>query len=90
MNVILTSYSNSEKEYKIAKIYSSFNTTNPRITNVNISATKFNVDPHPNVLGHEIICTKILDALSNVTTNISKIYFYYGSAFIAYINASAP
>ena len=29
-------------------------------------------------------------SISNVTTNISKIYFYYGSAFIAYINASAP
>ena len=22
-----------------------------------------NVDPHPNVLGHEVICTKIMDAL---------------------------
>ncbi len=73
MNKILTSYSNSEKEYKIAKIYSAFNTTNPRMTNVNISTTKFNVDPHPNVLGHEVICTKILDALSDVTNNKKEI-----------------
>lgn len=73
MNDILTSYSNSEKEYKIAKIYSAFNTTNPRMTNVNISLTKFNVDPHPNVLGHEVICTKILDALSSSTTNKKSI-----------------
>lgn len=73
MNKILTDYSNSESEYKIAKIYSAFNTTNPRITNVNISTTNFNLDPHPNVLGHEIICTKILDALSNVTTSKKNI-----------------
>lgn len=69
MNQILTSSSNSEKEYKIAKIYSAFNTTNPRMTNVNISTKNFNVDPHPNVLGHEIICTKILDALSSTTAS---------------------
>ena len=43
--------------------------TNPRITNVNISTSKFNVDPHPNVLGHNIICTKVLDALSSVTVS---------------------
>ena len=73
MNKILISDSNSEKEYKIAKIYSAFNTTNPRMTNVNISVTQFNVDPHPNVLGHEVICTKILDALSNVTVNKKSI-----------------
>ena len=69
MNVILTSYSNSEKEYKIAKIYSSFNTTNPRVTNVNIATSNFNIDPHPNTLGHEIICTKVLDALSSITVS---------------------
>lgn len=68
MNKILTDSSNSESEYKIAKIYSSFNTTNPRLTNVNISTSNFNLDPHPNVLGHEVICTKIIDALSDVTT----------------------
>lgn len=67
MNQILAETSKSESEYKIAKIYSAFNTTNPRITNVNISTTNFNLDPHPNVSGHEVICTKILDALSNVT-----------------------
>lgn len=68
LNSILTASSNSEKEYKIAKIYSEFNTTNPRLTNVNISVSKFNVDPHPNILGHEVICNKILDALTEVTT----------------------
>lgn len=73
MNKILTSYSNSEKEYKIAKIYSSFNTTNPRMTNVNISTTKFNVDPHPNILGHEVICTKIIDALADVSSSKKEI-----------------
>ena len=66
LNQILTTRSNQEKDYKIAKIYSSFNTTNPRLTNVSIDTQKFNLDPHPNISGHEIICTKILDALSEI------------------------
>lgn len=70
MNTILTNYSNSETEYKIAKIYSTFNTTNPRLTNVNLSLSNFNIDPHPTVVGHEIISLKILEALS--TTNNSQ------------------
>lgn len=66
LNQILTTRSNQEKDYKIAKIYSAFNTTNPRLTNVSIATQQFNLDPHPNIAGHEIICTKILDALSDV------------------------
>lgn len=69
LNRILWDSSNSEKEYKIAKIYDAFNTTNPRLTNVSTSMSDFNVDPHPNVLGHEVICTKVLDALTEVTTS---------------------
>ena len=72
LNKILISQSNSEKEYKIAKIYEAFNTTNPRLTNVNISTSNLNVDPHPNALGHDVICTKILDALSNTSTGQTK------------------
>ena len=68
MNKILAEKSDSEKNYKIAKIYNDFNTTNPRLTNVNISLTekKFILDPHPNLTGHKKISTRILDALSTV------------------------
>ena len=87
MNEILHENSNSESEYKIAKIYDAFNTTNPRLTNVNISMSDLNVDPHPNVLGHEVICTKIIDALvdadnkkdiSELTINDIKDQVYTG------------
>ena len=87
MNEILHENSNSESEYKIAKIYDAFNTTNPRLTNVNISMSDLNVDPHPNVLGHEVICTKIMDALvdadnkkdiSELTINDIKDQVYTG------------
>ena len=87
MNEILHENSNSESEYKIAKIYDAFNTTNPRLTNVNISMSNLNVDPHPNVLGHEVICTKIMDALvdadnkkdiSELTINDIKDQVYTG------------
>ena len=76
MNNILWQQSQSETKYKIAKIYDAFNSTDPRITNVNISLAninKFNVDPHPNANGHEIIYTKIIDALANVATNKTNI-----------------
>lgn len=76
LNQILIASSNSEKEYKIAKIYEAFNTTKPRLTNVNVSMSNLNIDPHPNVLGHEVICTKVLDALSSTTASkkdISKL-----------------
>ena len=66
LNEILINSSNSETEYKIAKIYDAFNITDPRLTNVNISLSNLNVDPHPNALGHEVICTKIMDALVDV------------------------
>ena len=72
MNKILHQESNSEKEYKIAKIYSAFNTTNPRVTNVNIDFSAFNLDPHPNKLGHEIISTKIIDELTKVDVDTKK------------------
>ena len=87
MDEILHENSNSEGEYKIAKIYDAFNTTNPRLTNVNISMSDLNVDPHPNVLGHEVICTKIMDALvdadnkkdiSELTINDIKDQVYTG------------
>lgn len=66
LNEILINSSNSETEYKIAKIYDAFNITDPRLTNVNISLSNLNIDPHPNALGHEVICTKIMDALVDV------------------------
>lgn len=78
LNTILYNYSKSETEYKIAKIYSTFNTTNPRLTNVNLSLTNFNLDAHPTALGHEIISLKILETLSmnsgsQIKTDISTL-----------------
>ena len=67
MNEVLEEVSNNENEYKIARVYELFNTTNPRITNVNISTSNFCIDPHPNALGHEGIYTKIIDVLSEIT-----------------------
>ena len=72
LNNILTTQSNSEKEYKIAKIYEAFNTTNPRITNVNISISILNVDPHPNAAGHEVIYSKIVDVLESIEDTEKK------------------
>lgn len=63
MNSMLEEYSNSETNYKIARIYSTFNTTNPRLTNVNLSLFNLNIDPHPTALGHEIISLKILEEI---------------------------
>ena len=66
MNVILRNLSQSESLYKIAKIYDDFNTTNPRITNVNVNFSNFskmNVDPHPNKDGHSIIASRIMDVI---------------------------
>ena len=77
LNEILMQKSNSEKNYKIAKIYNDFNTTNPRITNVEISLSekKFNIDPHPNKSGHQKISTRVLDAISTIPNkkNISTL-----------------
>lgn len=72
LNTILYDYSESETEYQIAKIYSTFNTTNPRLTNVDLSLTNLNLDPHPTVLGHEIISLKILETLSSNNTSSTK------------------
>lgn len=66
MNVILRNSSQSESLYKIAKIYDDFNTTNPRITNVNVNFgnfSKMNIDPHPNKDGHSIIASRIMDVV---------------------------
>ena len=66
MNVILKNSSQSDSLYKIAKIYDDFNTTNPRITNVNVNFSNFsnmNVDPHPNKDGHSIIASRIMDVI---------------------------
>ena len=81
MNDILKTSSQSETIYKIAKIYDDFNTTNPRITNVNIDFSDFskiNVDPHPNKDGHSIIASRVLDILKTSTVekkNIQKLNF---------------
>ncbi|MBR3134769.1 MAG: hypothetical protein IKG56_04830 [Clostridia bacterium] len=70
MNTILHSRSNNETDYKIAKIYDAFNTTNPRLTNVDIKISMTNssieLDPHPNVSGHEMIATKVMDAIATI------------------------
>lgn len=63
MNEILTQTSQSESVYKIAKIYSDFNTTDPRLTNVDIAT--FNVDPHPNKAGHDLISKKVIAVIPN-------------------------
>jgi len=77
LNRILKEKSNSEKNYKIAKIYDDFNTTNPRLTNVNISLKEkiFIFDPHPNEAGHQKIATRILDVLTSISEkkDISKL-----------------
>ena len=77
MNRILEEKSDSGNNYKIAKIYNDFNTTNPRLTNVNISLAdkQFMLDPHPNITGHSKIATRILDVLSSLDTktDISKL-----------------
>lgn len=63
MNTALEQRSKSETDYKIARIYESFNTKDPRITNVNfnILESKLNLDPHPNKQGHSIIARKIIE-----------------------------
>ena len=70
MNNVLNSRSNNETDYKIAKIYNAFNTTNPRLTNVDINLSladvKVELDPHPNVAGHEMIASKVMDAYSTI------------------------
>lgn len=70
MNNVLNSRSNNETDYKIAKIYKAFNTTNPRLTNVDINLSltdvKVELDPHPNVAGHEMIASKVMDAYSTI------------------------
>ena len=63
LNKILQEQSQSGSRYKIAEIYNAFNSTNPRLTNVDISITNLNLDPHPSKTGHEMIATKIIDKL---------------------------
>ena len=75
MNNILETQSENETRYKIARIYEDFNTTDPRLTNVNIDFndfSKFNIDPHPNKNGHSVIATRVLDVLQTVTINKKK------------------
>lgn len=55
MNEILNS---NTTDYEIAKIHDKFDTQG--LTNVNISLTDFNIDPHPNVAGHKVIADTIL------------------------------
>ena len=73
LNTILYECSDSEKIYEIAKIYSTFNSTSPRLTNVNISLINLNIDPHPNALGHELISLKILEELTTRPSSQTKI-----------------
>ena len=82
MNVILRNLSQSESLYKIAKIYDDFNTTNPRITNVNVNFSNFskmNVDPHPNKDGHSIIASRIMDVIQ---TSVVQIYLFLKSVML--------
>lgn len=68
MNQILNERSNNESDYKVAKIYDAFNTTNPRLTNVNIdiASMTLEMDPHPNVAGHQMIASKVMDAYATI------------------------
>ena len=62
-------------DYEIAKIHDKFNTQG--LTNVNISLTDFNIDPHPNVAGHKVIADTIIDLLqvSGEKTDINECNF---------------
>ena len=77
MNKVLNTRSKNETDYKIAKIYKAFNTTKPRLTNVDVNISIYNMqiemDPHPNVAGHEMIATKIMDAVSTIKESKKKI-----------------
>ena len=72
MNEILNS---NTTDYEIAKIHDKFNTQG--LTNVNISLTDFNIDPHPNVAGHKVIADTIIDLLqvSGEKTDINECNF---------------
>lgn len=75
MNKILEEQSKNESEYKIARIYEDFNTTDPRITNVNVDFNDFsniNIDPHPNKDGHNIISTRVLETLKTAKQDTKK------------------
>lgn len=56
-------YENENLGYDIAYIKDDFYKTHS--TNVSVSLFNFNLDPHPNKLGHEIIYEKILNLLNN-------------------------
>ena len=60
MNQILNS---NTTDYVVAKIHDKFDTKG--LTNVNISLTDFNIDPHPNVSGHKVIADTIIDLLQS-------------------------
>lgn len=73
MNTILSQKSNNEEYYKIAKIKDTFDTHNlfgePKYTNVNLTPSDLNLDPHPNTKGHQEIATQILPYLKNSNTS---------------------
>jgi len=76
MNNILTEESNNGQNYKIAKIKSTLDKHNPlgtpQYTNVNLTASNFSLDPHPNANGHEGIANIILPYLTNVKAKSSN------------------
>ena len=75
MNQILIDESNNQSLYKIAQIKSTFDNHNyfgePKYTNVSIGITDFNLDPHPNVKGHETISKAILPFLKDANIDSS-------------------
>lgn len=52
-------YSTSTTDYKVAKIYNSFNT----IGLTNVDSETLNMDPHPNVDGHKVIADAVIEQL---------------------------
>lgn len=52
-------YSTSATDYKVAKIYNSFNT----IGLTNVDSETLNMDPHPNVDGHRVIADAVIEQL---------------------------
>lgn len=72
MNTILSQKSNNGEYYKIAKVKDTFDTHNlfgePKYTNVNLTPSGFNLDPHPNVDGHKAIASSILPYLATSNT----------------------
>lgn len=54
-------------DYTLIDVYSTFSTSlNSGINPVNINVSTFNFDPHPNVIGHQLIANEILSSYTTL------------------------